>query len=99
MLTISEYSVEAIKDPFGILAGQRYEFILDIEVPDDDELYSENGLYIRVIYSVEESRSGISKYEIYERTTRRYLEFDLEDEEIAAVESFCKEHLSNAEKA
>jgi hypothetical protein len=96
MLTVTAYSVELIKDPFGILTGKRYEFILDIEVAEDDELYSENGLYLRVIYSVEESRTGIAKYEIYERTTERYVEFDLEEDELGAVDAFCREHLEDA---
>jgi hypothetical protein len=98
MLTVAGYSVEQIKDPFGILAGKRYEFILDIEVPEDDELYSSNGLYIRVIYSVEDHRTGIVKYEIFERTTDQYLEFELEDDETAVVEAFCKERLSEADE-
>jgi hypothetical protein len=97
MLTITTYTVELIKDPFGILAGKRYEFLLDIEVPEDDELYTENGLYLRVIYSVEESRMGIVKYEIHEKLTEKYLEFDMEDDEVQIVEAFCKEHASEAE--
>ncbi|MED4602745.1 DUF6509 family protein [Paenibacillus validus] len=96
MLTVTGYEVELVKDPYGILAGKRYEFVLDIEVPEDDELYSEQGLYIRVIYKVEEDSSGIVKYEIFERTTERYLEFEMEDDEIALVDAFCKEHLAQA---
>lgn len=96
MLTISEYSVELVKDPFGILPGKRYEFILDLDVPEDDELHTGNGVYLRVIYRTGESGEGIAKYEIFERTTDRYIELDLEDEELAAVEAFCREHLSEA---
>jgi hypothetical protein len=96
MLIIAGYSVELIKDPFGILAGERYEFLLDIEVPEDDELYSENGVYVRVIYLVEESQIGIIKHEIFERKTEQYLEFELEDDEKEAVAVFCKEHLPQA---
>ncbi|MCY9664207.1 DUF6509 family protein [Paenibacillus alginolyticus] len=92
MFTMTSYTVELVKDPFGILTGQRYEFLIDIEVEEDDELYSESGLYIRAIYSVEEEKSGIMKYELYEKTTQLYLDFDLEDDEVAAVEAFCKEH-------
>ncbi|NOU88835.1 pullulanase [Paenibacillus sp. LMG 31460] len=93
MFTMTSYTVELVKDPFGILTGQRYEFLIDIEVEEDDELYSESGLYIRAIYSVEEEKSGIMKYELYEKTTQLYLDFDLEDDEVAAVEAFCKEHV------
>lgn len=98
MLTVTGYEVELVKDPYQILAGKRYEFVLDIEVPEDDELYSEQGLYIRVIYKVEEERTGIVKYEIFERTTNRYLEFELEDDEIESLDMFCKEHLAEAEE-
>jgi hypothetical protein len=97
MFTISSYSVELIKDPFGILEGERYEFMLDIEVGEDDELYSENGLYVRVIYRVEESRTGLVKYEIFEKNTNKYLEFDMEEDEVQQVEAFCKEHLTQEE--
>jgi hypothetical protein len=97
MLTITTYSVELIKDPFGILTGQRYEFLLDIEVPEDDELHSEKGLYIRAIYSVEESKSGIVKYDVHEQQTEQYLDFDLEDEEVRQLNDFCQSHLSEAD--
>lgn len=96
MLTINEYKVVLIRDPFGILAGERYEFLLDIEVPEEDELHSENGSYLRVIYSVEESRTAIVKYEIFEKSTDRYLDFDLDEEEEQQVEAFCKEHYLEA---
>jgi hypothetical protein len=98
MLKITAYSVEMIKDPFGILTGKRYEFLLDLEVPEDDELFSENGLYIRVIYLVEGEQAGIVKYQFLEKQTDRYLEFDMEEEEAAFVEQFCKEHFMEAEK-
>ncbi|GGI45268.1 hypothetical protein GCM10008018_11230 [Paenibacillus marchantiophytorum] len=93
MFTITSYTVELVKDPFKILTGQRYEFLLDIEVEEDDDMYSESGLYIRVIYNVEEDKSGLLKYEVYEKTTQLYLDFELEDDEVASVAAFCKEHV------
>jgi len=96
MMNITAFEVELIKDPFGILSGARYEFKLDIEVPEDDELWSENGLYVRVIYVVDESRTGIVKYELYEKTTGQYLDMDLEEDEIAAVAAFCQAHYEEA---
>ncbi|OCT12116.1 pullulanase [Paenibacillus pectinilyticus] len=92
MFTITTYTVELVRDPFGILTGQRYEFLIDIEVEEDDELYSGSGLYIRAIYNVTEESSSLMKYELYEKTTELYLDFDLEDDEVAVVEAFCKEH-------
>ncbi|TVY10872.1 DUF6509 family protein [Paenibacillus cremeus] len=96
MMNITEYSVELVKDPFGIIPGKRYELLLDIEVPEDDELFSETGLYIRVVYGVEESRQGIVKYEIFDKQADRYLDFELEDEELAMVNAFCQEHVAEA---
>ncbi|OPA75309.1 pullulanase [Paenibacillus selenitireducens] len=98
MINITSYTVERVKDPFGILSGTRYEFLLDIEVEEDDELYSENGLYIRVIFSVEETQSRIAKYEIYEKSTQRYVDFDLEDDEVAVVEAFCQAHFTDSDE-
>jgi hypothetical protein len=97
MFTTTSYTVEVIKDPFGILTGRRYEFLIDIEVEEDDELYSESGLYIRAIYNVEEGKSGLLKYELYEKTTQLYLDFELEDDEIAEVDAFCKAHVLEAD--
>lgn len=95
MLNISASRVESIKDPFGILPGKRYEIMLDIKVDEEDELYSESGVYLRVIYAVEESRSAIVKSDFYERGTDRYLEFDLDEEELAAVDAYCRERLAD----
>lgn len=99
MINITSYTVERVKDPFGILTGTRYEFLLDIEVEEDDELYSENGLYIRVIYSVEDTQSRIAKYELYEKSTQRYIDFDLEEDEVAVVDAFCREHYVDTDEA
>jgi hypothetical protein len=98
MLTIADYSVELIKDPFGILSGKRYEFLLDLEVPEDDELYSENGLYIRALYLVEDTKTSLIKYDLFEKSTDKYQDFDLEEDEIEVISTFCKEHYAEAEE-
>jgi hypothetical protein len=98
MITITAYSVEMVKDPFDILTGKRYEFLLDIEVPEDDELFSENGLYIRAIYRVDGEQADIVKYQFLEKETDRYLELDMEEDEVAFVEQFCKQHFMEAEE-
>lgn len=97
MVAITEYSVEMVKDPFGILKGKRYEFIIDVDVDEDDELYTEQGVALRVIYGVDEEKQGIVKYDILERSTEKPLDFDLEDEELEELETFCKEHWPEAE--
>ncbi|MCG7408259.1 DUF6509 family protein [Paenibacillus sp. ACRRX] len=97
MLNITEYSVEILKDPFGILSGKRYEFIVDLDVPEDDELHSEHGVYIKAIFMVDEDQSRIVKYDFYEHTTHQYLDFDMEPEEEAALADFCKAHTGDTE--
>ncbi|MBB6634337.1 DUF6509 family protein [Cohnella thailandensis] len=98
MLAITEYSVEQVLDPFGILAGKRYEFLIDIDVPEDDELHSENGVRVRVIYKEDGEQSGVVRYELLERTTGRLLDYDMEPEEEKELAAFCREHLAEADE-
>jgi hypothetical protein len=93
MLTVTEYSVELVKDPFGILQGKRYEFILDLDVPEDDELHSDNGVYAKVVYKSDEERSGIVTCDLYERITHKYLDIEVEEDEKAALAAFCMDNL------
>ncbi|MCQ6561397.1 DUF6509 family protein [Paenibacillus mendelii] len=94
MLTIKEYTVESIRDPYGILSGQRYEFRFDLDVPEEDELYVENGVYVKTVFMVDGEQSRILSYHFYEASTDRYLDFDMEPEEEEALAAFCKEHLA-----
>lgn len=92
MIEIQSYTVEKLEDPFGILSGERYEYILEIAVPEEDELYTEKGLQLRVIYVMDENKDQISKYEFIESETQSVLDFELEDDELSMVLQFCKEH-------
>ena len=93
MLTITEYSVELVKDPFGILSGTRYEFIMDVDVSEEDELFTENGVYVKVVYKSDEERSGILTCDLYERITHKYLDVEVDDDEKEVLAAFCKENL------
>ncbi|WP_379156578.1 DUF6509 family protein [Paenibacillus sp. sgz5001063] len=93
MLTFTSYTVENVRDPFNILSGKRYEFMINLEVPEDDELYEENGLSARVIVKVEEEQLSIVSYDLLETTTGRILDFDMEEDEEAGLVLFCQEHL------
>ncbi|CAM4500851.1 hypothetical protein FHS16_005632 [Paenibacillus endophyticus] len=97
MFTITEYSSELVKDPYGILTGKRYEMVLDLEVEEDDELYQEEGISLRVIFVVEEAGSRVAKYEFLTRATNAYLDFELEEDEEQTVLAFCAEHYDKAE--
>ncbi|KIL48239.1 DUF6509 family protein [Jeotgalibacillus soli] len=93
MINITNYTIETLNDPFGILTGDRYEYLLDIEVPEDDELYTESGIMIKVLYRVEDQVASLIKYDLIDRETSQVLDFELEEDELAMIESFCKEHL------
>ncbi|MCE3203929.1 pullulanase [Paenibacillus sonchi] len=93
MLTFTSYTVENVRDPFGILSGKRYEFVINLDVPEEDELYEENGVSARVIVKVEDEEASIINYDLLETTTGRILDFDMEEDEEAALVLFCKEHL------
>ena len=94
MFKVIEVEMTQIADPFKILAGERYEFVLDLEVEEDDELYEEQGVQLRVVYVVEESQSKISRYEFINATTRKYMDIEMEDEELAYIEQLCKEQVA-----
>ncbi|WP_108669232.1 DUF6509 family protein [Peribacillus acanthi] len=97
MINVTSHTVELINDDFGILSGDRFEFFLNLDIPEDDELFSEKGVHVKVIYLVEENEQKIVKYDLFETESGDYLDFELEDEELAVLEAYCKEHLPEDE--
>lgn len=89
-LEIVDYHMEQLHDPTGILEGERYEFIIDIQVPEDDEMYTDNGLHMKLIYAVEGETGRIAQYQIFEKHTETYLPFALEKEELDKINEFCR---------
>lgn len=94
---ITEYTVELIKDPTGILTGNRYEYFLNISVPEEDELYHENGLQLKVLYYADENQSKVLNYHFYDSLENKFLEFALEEEEEKLVNEFCSMHFHEVE--
>ncbi len=92
-MNITQFSIEELLDPTNIIEGKRYEFLLDVEVDEEDELYSEAGLEIRVIVGVIEENVRIMNYFILDKATNEYLDFALEEDEDAMILAFCKEQL------
>ncbi|MGR3764444.1 DUF6509 family protein [Rossellomorea sp. NS-SX7] len=90
-MIITDHAVEELKDPTGILSGNRYEVLVSIEVPEDDELHSENGLYIKSIFVQDGDVSRIAQYQIIERNTESILDFELEEDEEAQILQYCNE--------
>lgn len=92
-MNILAYMMEEIKDPTNILEGQRFEFLLDIEVDEEDELYTEGGIDLRVIVSKNDDDIKIENYFFIQKSDQKVLEFGLEDDEEAEVLAFIKQHI------
>lgn len=92
-MNITGHNVEKLEDPFGLLAGDRYEFFLDLDVDEEDELYSEKGIGLKVIFVVNGDDVKLSTYYFYENGTEEVFDFALEDDEEELVLKYCQEHL------
>lgn len=93
-MEITSHTVEKLNDPTGILVGDRYEFILQIEVPEDDDLYSENGTYLKAIIAVVDDAVKVAQYQFFEKNSNEYIDLELEDDEIELITEYCKEHMN-----
>ncbi|WP_309088175.1 DUF6509 family protein [Domibacillus sp.] len=93
-MVITEHTLEKIEDPFGILEGDRYEYRLFASVDEEDELYSPEGFYIRVLYAVTESGQHIAGLFLHNRIDDSVLDFELEEDEVEMVREYCAAHLS-----
>jgi hypothetical protein len=92
-MDIIGHTVEKLKDPFGLLSGDRYEFFLDLDVEEEDELFSEKGTGLKIIYVIDENGPKISQYYFYEQGTEKVLDFALEEDEEEMVDAYCKENI------
>ena len=93
-MEITQFSIEEIKDPTNIIEGKRFEFLLDLEVDEEDELYTEAGVEIRVLVGQKEADIFILNYFLIDKGTGSYLDFELEEDEEAMILSFCKDELT-----
>ncbi|MGD6779398.1 DUF6509 family protein [Sutcliffiella horikoshii] len=91
-MNIKGHEAEKLKDPTGIIEGDRFEFFLELEIDEEDELFSEQGVYLKVIFAVEESGHRIAQYQFLEENTNNSLDFEMEEEEEQAVLAYCSEH-------
>jgi len=95
-MEITQFSMEEILDPTNIIEGKRYEFIVDIEIDEEDELYHEAGIEIRVLIGEKAEEPYILNYFIMEKAEGEYLDFALEDDELEEILVFCKEEIVKA---
>lgn len=89
-MKVISYTVEHIQDPTGILSGERYEFYLDLEVDEEDELSSEEGLQLRVLFYKNDDDKKILNYHFL--NSDGLLEFALDEEEEKMMTQFCIDH-------
>ncbi|MER1986486.1 MAG: DUF6509 family protein [Solibacillus sp.] len=92
-MDITQFSVEEILDPTKIIEGKRFELLLDVEVDEEDELYSAAGIEIRVIAGLLNEEVRIVSYFILDKATNAYLDFALDEDEEEMILAFCKEQL------
>jgi hypothetical protein len=90
-MNIVESTIEKLDDPFGILSGDRYEIFLSLVIDEEDELYSEHGIKLKLIYVVEDDKTKIAQYDFIENTTGRIFDFALEEEEEEEVKKYCQQ--------
>lgn len=97
-MDITQFSVEEILDPTNIIEGKRFELLLDVEVDEDDELYSAAGIEIRVIAGLLNEEVRVVSYFIIDKANNEYLDFALDEDEEEMILAFCKEQLLEAPK-
>ena len=98
-MEITAFSIEEIKDPTNIIEGKRYEFLLDVEVDEEDELYSAAGIEIRVIVGQKDEEVRVLNYFLTDKADNKMLDFALEEEEEAMILHFVREELSKQQNA
>ncbi|MEH7332207.1 DUF6509 family protein [Neobacillus drentensis] len=91
-LNITGHTVEKLEDPFGLLSGDRYEFFLDLDIDEEDELFSDKGVGLKVIFVVDQNEAKLSTYHFYEKGSEKVLDFALEEDEEELVLTYCKEN-------
>ncbi len=90
-MEIIESTIETLEDPFNILSGERYEIFLTLKVDEEDELFSEHGIKLKLIFAIENNESKIAQYDFIENTTEQVLDFALEEEEEQQVKAYCEQ--------
>lgn len=88
-MNFTNYEYHILNDPTGIMAGERYEFLIDLEVEEDDELFREGGIELRLIFAVDGEKTWVAQHYIVEKRTEQVLEFGLEEDELEEVTAYC----------
>ncbi|MFT9597659.1 DUF6509 family protein [Mesobacillus sp.] len=92
-MNIIGHTVELLEDPFGLLIGNRYEYFLTIEVDEEDELYTDKGLLLKVLFLDNGEERRILQSYFIEQETEKVLDFELEDDEVIQIKKYCEENI------
>lgn len=93
-MEITEYIVEEIIDPTGLIEGKRYEFRLYVRLEEDDDLYTNDGIGVRTILAVGDGESRLVVAHFFNRATEEVYDFALEKEEQDLLLQFCLNHFN-----
>lgn len=96
-MEILSYMMEEILDPTNIIEGERYEFTLELNIEEDDELYQEGGVDLRAIIAKKDNEISMVNYFLIAKSDQSHLEFGLDEDEEAEIVEFCKTYLIEVE--
>lgn len=96
-MDITQYSVEELKDPTNIIEGKRYEFLIDVDIDEEDELYREQGIEIRAIIGELNGEYSLKTYFLIDKADQSYLDFALDEDEEADILAVCQEYFTAPE--
>lgn len=94
LMEITEYVVEEIIDPTGLIEGERYEFRLYVMLEEEDDLYSDQGIGVRTILAVGDGKDRLVVAHFFNRATEEAYDFELEKEEQDMLLQFCLNHFN-----
>ncbi|WJY28002.1 MULTISPECIES: DUF6509 family protein [Sporosarcina] len=96
-MNITQYTINELVDPTGILEGRRYEVFLHIDFDEEDELAEEGAGGIRAVFIQENGNDRITGTYFFKKGTEEPLDFELEEDEQAEVLEFCRSHADAAD--
>lgn len=96
-MDIISYVMDQILDPTNIIEGERYEFTLELNIDEEDELFQEGGVDLRAIIAKKADQFSVVDYFFIAKADQSYLEFGLEEDEEQEILAFCKSHIEAGE--
>lgn len=97
-MQIESYEVERIKDPTGIIKGDRYEFLVGLVYDEEDELFEESSsIDVRIIFADDANGQRIVQANFVDRSSGKVLDFELEEDELNELQEFCSARYQEAD--